>query len=123
MDATRVRALVEAALDAQRQFDVALAADEAARKAVEVARETRRREVGNLKAIINDTFVIYGDKIVRVGNNSDGIAVFAYPLVSCPVIVPPPEPLPEAPAAPPVAKKAVVPTSGGVVPPLGKKIS
>lgn len=126
MDATRLRALIGASLNAQSAFEASLAAVDAARLAVDDARARLRHEAGNLKALIGDSFVIFGDKVVRVSGGPDGIAVHSYPLASCPVVAPPPVPLPEA--DPPAPRKAVaetsasnVPTSGGVVPPLGKK--
>lgn len=125
MDATRLRELIDAAISAQSALDAAEAAKEAAHETRDKARERQVKECGNLKAALNGAFVIYGDKVVRIGIGSDGHILIASPLLNVPVLAPPPAPLPEA-EPPPAPKANPVPTkapplAGGKVPTLGKE--
>lgn len=126
MDATRIRVLIEAAASAQTAFDNAEDNLRAAKELRDKLREKQVKEVGNLKAALDTTFVMYGDKIVRVGNDEHGIRLFFYPLVTVPVLAPPPAPLPEAepppvPVPAPAKAKAAPPLAAGTVPTLGNK--
>lgn len=129
MDATRLRALVEGALESQRLLDEAEKARAAADEAITRARERHQAEVGNLKAALDGAFVVFGDRVIRVGPAERGQRVHECPLVSVPVLAPPPPPLPEADADAPGPRKTELPTvkvvtaplAGGRVPTLGKK--
>lgn len=124
MDATRLRALIDGALDAQTALETAEAAVDAARKTFDEAVERHRKEVGNLQAALNSVgAVAYGDRLIRVGpsggNRPTAQWVHVVPLVSVPVVAPLPPPMPEAesPKAP-EAKPTVAtpPLSAGKVP-------
>lgn len=118
MDATRLRALIDGALAAQAAFVACKAASEEMRKEYERVTERHRAEVGNLRAALADGAAVYGDKLVRVGPGTEtGQWVHVTPVVTVPVVAPPPAPLPEA---KPPAPKAANPLSGGSVPDIKK---
>jgi hypothetical protein len=131
MDATRIRALIDGALDAQAALEAAEAAVDAAKKAFDLAVEQHRKEVGNLQAALNSVgAVAYGDRLIRVGpaggNRPTAQWVHVVPLVSVPAVVPLPAPLPEA-ATPVVMAKGITmeaktaaPLSAGKVPEIKK---
>lgn len=131
MDATRLRTLIEAAMDAQRAHDAAIEAETQAHKDTESARELCRKEVGNLYAAITETGIAFGDKFVRVENSAGGKRLIVVPLVSVPLVAPLPAPLPEAVPVEQVKRveqpKVMVPQtapnplSGGSVPATVKK--
>lgn len=138
MDATRLRAHIDGALEAQRLFEAARKAEDDAREAVGRAEQRHRNEVANLRAALDGTgFAIYGADVVRIGPGSDGTPwVYVVPIVNVPVLAPLPAPLPEAPPvvehkpsahveqpkpAPEPSKPAPAPTSGGVVPAVAVK--
>jgi hypothetical protein len=95
MDAARLRQLVDAALAAQKSLDDADTAKEAAHAAREKAAAVQRVAVGNLKAVLNSGFVLYGDVVVRIGLTNEGQAVYTHPLHTLSVLAPPPPPMPE----------------------------
>lgn len=123
MDATRLRTLVDGALDAKRLLLAAMEARKAAERAEQEATERHDREVGNLSAALQGGAVLYGDKVIRTGPDGGfrGITVLTAPVSTLPVLAPPPPPLPEAPPPPPAPKPKAdaPPPSGGK--PTGKK--
>lgn len=127
MDATRLRGLIDDAIGAQTAYDSAEDNLKAATELRDKMREKHRVQLGNLKsAVAEGTVVIYGDKVIRVGNDGNGIRLFILPVVSVPVLAPPPAPLPEAKTEPPpkaAPPKAAPPLAGGKVPTLGDKKS
>jgi len=131
MDATRLRPLIEDAIESQRQLDVAIAAQQEAEKSVERARERQRTHVAKLKDVIGRTFVIYGSKVLYVSTSE--IRLCSDELVNVPVAGPLPPPIPEV-VAPPAAEVIAIkpleekrttgpgiPLSGGKVPPVAAK--
>lgn len=130
MDATRLRELINAALEAQRVFDAAVENCKAAEKSRLTARDRCLAECGSLKSALSDSFALFGENVIRVGNDETGLRVFSLQIVNVPVLAPPPPPLPEA-SAPPKSERAntippntvpAAPLAGGKIPDAAKKV-
>ncbi len=138
MDASALRARLDAALDVQAQFGAADAALNDAKKAREVAAVRMKSELDSLYKLLGEGFVIYGDRVLQLGIDRDlgTWRLKSSSLTSVRVAVPPVAPLPEVEAvksmpAPVEAPRSTPqpltplapapPTSGGIIPPLGKK--
>ncbi len=122
MDAGALKAVIDAALEAQRAMFAAEENEKAAREAAQRAQESYRYEYGRLAAALSGgAAAIYGDRIVSI-NPIHHHSISIAPLVSIPVAVPvpaapPPPPAVVVPPAPVVEPpKPVVPVSGGVIP-------
>ncbi len=90
MDASRLRPLIEAALEAQRVYQAADAARKDADKVVERTRAKLHTEIVALRAALGEQMAIYGDVVIGVPPHND--TIHATPLLKVPVVVPPAEP-------------------------------
>ncbi len=135
MDTHALRKLVDAGIEAQKAFEEAEANFNAARVATDAARDRVKHDLSNLDHALAGACVIHGDNVLSVvfDTTKSMKLIKSVPLVQFKVVAPPSPPEVEPPAPvksqpEPAAKPATAtaaaatPTSGGIVPPLGKKV-